>query len=365
MQKKTWFIVASLIVMSLTLIGARPIKAPQVEFSKDIATQRQQYRNRYVKFETIIDALDITEGMTIIDIGCGAGYASFLFAEKLGGTGQVFATDVDEDVIRYMADETKKRGLANLHPVLVQKEGLDDFYGRHRYDIVLMAYIYHHIKNPIEYFGKLRNFLKPGARVVFVLYNQASLFVVDDFMDINSLRTVLGSAAEKNPFLQHLSHSTRQLLQEKNNREALVHGLVADFNRMLVDPQLYKAFYGMARKPSLREDNLTVLNVRTREFANWLIMTLKEEGAFEKPVDQIDAKTMRSVIKLNRLFFEELLGKYLVNGGMGAYLPTGDIIRNTNKYTMLRELKSAGYKVVDEVYISPYFDSVIMTPISP
>lgn len=357
MSKKTRFICV-LLISTLATPAVGPIVPARAKPPLKSAIMRQQDRNQYIQFETVIDALDITPGMTILDIGAGPGYASFLFAEKLHGSGEVFATDIRQDFVTHIADEAKRRGLSNMFSAVVKPEGLDDFYGRHRYDLVFLSNVYHCLDGRIEYFSRLRELLKPGARVVLVVYNQAPLFSVNDVSDIDGLVDALSNETD-DPFYRHLSTGTRQLLEDDADREGLEHALVEDFNRMLVDPRFYKGFYDNSY---FRKDLFTG---QEREFANWLLMTLGEEGVLEKPADQMDAKAIRTVIKLNRLFFAKVLGDYLAGDGIGAYVPAGDANRHTSKYVMLRELDTAGYKVIKEIRLSPYFDAVIMVPRTP
>lgn len=321
-----------------------------------LAVKRQQLRNAYVRFETLIDALDIREGMTILDIGAGPGHASFLLAEKLHGTGEVFATDIREDFVRHIADEAKRKGLSNLVSVRVNEEGLDPFYGGHRYDLVLLSNVYHCLENRIEYFRELRGFLKPGARLVIVLYDQAPLFSVDDLSDLDGIVAGLSRGAEDDPFGRHLSDATRRLLEDPDRREELKRALVDDFNRMLADPGFHKGFYANSYFP---KDFFTDSE---REFANWLMMTLREEGVPDRPADPLDARALRTVIKLNRLFFRKRFGDHLAHRGAGAYIPAGDANRHTSKYVMLRELDAAGYGLDREIRLSPYFDAAVMAP---
>ncbi len=347
--------IMSLIVTWIAGHG-RPAEAkPPLKF----AIMRQEHRNEYVQFETVIDALDITAGMTILDIGSGPGYASFVFAEKLRGSGEVFATDVREDFVNHINDEAKRRGLTNLFSAVVKAEGMDDFYGKHRYDLVFLSNAYHCLDNRIEYFSKIRGLLKRNARLVLVLYNQVPVFSTDDLSDADGLIDKLSRENDDNPFYKYLSEGTKQLLKVYDKEEGVEDALVDDFNRMLVDPQFYKGFYS----GSYFRKNL--FTVPERDFANWLLMTLSEDGVLEKPVDQIDAKAMRTVMKLNRLFFMKTLGGYLAEGGMGAYIPAGDANRHTSKYAMLRELDAAGYEYSKEISLSPFFDAVIMVPKAP
>ncbi|MCL7487455.1 MAG: class I SAM-dependent methyltransferase [Desulfobulbaceae bacterium] len=356
MSSRTCFLFV-VVVFSVFISGTlSPVQAkPRLE----IAVKRQQIRNDYVRFETIIDELDITRGMTIVDIGSGPGYASFLFAEKLEGTGAVYPTDIREDFVGYIDEEAERRGLTNLFPVVVNDTELDDFYGRHHFDIVFVSNVYHAIDNRVEYFRELRKSLNPGAQVVFILYNQVPLFTVDDFYETEGIIGFLSQAGDDDPFVRYLSDETKLLVAEKTATRKLEKRLVEDFNQMLLNPHFFRDFYDGSY---FRKD---MFDAAERELANWLLMVLKEDGALEAPVDQLDAKTMRRVIKFNRLFFQSRFGDYLANNAMGAYVPAGDANRHTSKYEMLRELNAAGYKFVKEVRLSAYFDGIIMVPVTP
>lgn len=323
------------------------------------AIKRQLNRNAYVHFETLVDALGVTPGMTILDIGAGPGYASFLFAEKLRGTGAVYAAEVREDFVGHIADEAKRRGLGNLHAVAVKPDGLDDFYGKHRYDLVLLSNVYHCLDDRVAYFTALRRFLRPGARLALVLYNQAPLFSVDDIADVDGLADALSEDVEGEPFYRHLSPRTRQLVDTGGRDDGLASALVDDFNRMLTDPRFYENFYGASYFPK------DLFTAPERDFANWLLMTLQEDGVLERPAARPGARDMRAVIRLNRLFFAAQLGDYLAGDGTGAYLPAGDANRHTSKFVALRELDAAGYRFIEEMTLSPYFDAVIVAPKEP
>ena len=225
----------ALLSLLVTASIAVPIEQVQAKPPLQLAIKRQEFRHEFIKIEALIDTLGITKGMTILDIGSGPGYASFLFAEKLHGGGEVFATDIRADFVNYIAEEAKKRGLKNLFPVVVKDEGLDDFYAGHRYDLVFLSNVYHCIDKRIEYFSRLRKFLKPNARLVLILYNQVPLFSSDDLTDIDGLLNSLSKEAGDDPFVGGLSAATRQLIKDKGYKDALRMALVGDFNRMLTE----------------------------------------------------------------------------------------------------------------------------------
>jgi len=356
-KMKQFIFLLFLLGLVMSIIG--PLTSAYAKPPLNKAIKRQKNRNEYTRFETIIDALNIKPGMSILDIGSGPGYASFLFAEKLHGTGEVFATDIRKDFVDHIAAEAKKRGLKNLSANVVKEYGLDAFYTKHSYNLVFLSNVYHCLDDRINYFSELRKYLKPEARLVLILYNQVPFFTLKDVIDIDDLYDSLNKEAGDSPFLKYLSIATKQLLKDKTNVGALASALIDDFNRMLTDPKFYKGFY---KDFYFKKDFFTPLE---RDYANWLLMTLKEEGVLESPANQINAKAMRMIIKLNRLFIIKRFGDFLENDGIGAYIPAGDANRHTSKYVMLRELETAGYKVVEETKMSPYFDAVILTPKTP
>ena len=49
--------------------------------------------------EQLLDALDITPGMTIADVGAGIGYFSWRLSKRVGPKGLVYATDIQKRMI--------------------------------------------------------------------------------------------------------------------------------------------------------------------------------------------------------------------------------------------------------------------------
>jgi ubiquinone/menaquinone biosynthesis C-methylase UbiE len=55
--------------------------------------------------ETVLKALDVQKGQSILDAGCGDGYMTKEFLKLLGETGKVYAIDPDRESIRKLKDE--------------------------------------------------------------------------------------------------------------------------------------------------------------------------------------------------------------------------------------------------------------------
>lgn len=318
--------------------------------------QRMKLINDHIQFEKIIKDLHLQEGMTILDIGAGLGHHSFIFAGALQGTGKVFATDVREDFVAYIAEQARSRNLTNLFPVLVTPDGLDDFYTRNEYDIVLISNTYHLLDNRISYFKELRRFLKPDARLILLMYDQVPIFTEAEFSDFNGVIDILSSADEDDIFVRHLSADTRRLLTNKEQGNETKRAVIKNFNMMMTNPIFYKGFI---RHPYVGRN---MLSKSERNFINWLLMTIQENGTFDKSADQIEPREMRPIMKLNRLLIASRFGDYLSNDGTGSYMPVADSNQYVSKYVMFRELDKAGYQLAREIRMSPYFEALIMIP---
>jgi len=341
--------------------GTRPLDwaaPPPAHPELERAIGRQRYRQERIHLAEFLDTLGIAPGMSVLDVGAGPGYASFLFAERLRGSGEVWATDIRQDFVDYINAEAKRRGLGNLTAAVVSPTGLDGFYLRHRYDLVLLSNVYHCLDGRVAYFSGLRGALRPGARLVLVLYNQAPLLLPEDFLRLDELARALATEPPDSPFSAALSGKTRRVLAEPG-APGLREALAEDFNRMLTDPLFYRGFY---RDSYFLKD---LLSPTERDFANWLVMTLAEAGAFECGREALDERELRAVITLNRIFLVNRFGAFLAQGGRGLYLPAGDANRQTSKYVVVRELDAAGYRLVSETRLSPYFDAVVMAPKAP
>jgi len=57
---------------------------------------------------------DLKAGMTVLDLGSGAGFDCFLAAKKVGKTGKVIGVDMTEKMIRKARENAKKYGFSNV-----------------------------------------------------------------------------------------------------------------------------------------------------------------------------------------------------------------------------------------------------------
>ncbi|WP_455205891.1 class I SAM-dependent methyltransferase [Kaarinaea lacus] len=114
----------------------------------------------------VIESLEITEGSQVADVGAGGGYFTFKFAEAVGETGTVYAVDIDEGLLEYIAETAKEKQLANIKTVLATSETPKLPQGE--IDLVFVCNTYHHLDERIAYFKNIHQFLQPTGRVAII-----------------------------------------------------------------------------------------------------------------------------------------------------------------------------------------------------
>lgn len=120
----------------------------------------------------IAEILEVTEGSRLADLGAGDGRWAFDFAARVGPSGQVIATEVDEDKVLSLQRKVERRGLANVQvvPGDQNRTGLpaDCCSG------ILVRDVYHHFTNPKAMLADLYAALRAGGLIAIIDFEPGS-----------------------------------------------------------------------------------------------------------------------------------------------------------------------------------------------
>jgi ubiquinone/menaquinone biosynthesis C-methylase UbiE len=116
--------------------------------------------------ERMLDALEIQPGMTVADVGAGAGYQSLRLARRVGPEGTVLATDVQPQMLQMLRANARAAGVANIKPILCTQD--DPKLPEGAVDLILLVDVYHEVSEPEAMLRAWRKALKPGGRLVLV-----------------------------------------------------------------------------------------------------------------------------------------------------------------------------------------------------
>lgn len=103
----------------------------------------------------------------VLDVGCGAGHASFVAA---GTAAQVTAYDLSDNMLAVVREAAHARGLTNIETRQGQAEALP--FSEASFDVVISRYSAHHWHDVGRALREIKRVLKPGGE--FILMDIAS-----------------------------------------------------------------------------------------------------------------------------------------------------------------------------------------------
>jgi ubiquinone/menaquinone biosynthesis C-methylase UbiE len=118
----------------------------------------------------VIEALALSPGASVADIGAGTGYFSVRLARAIPA-GTVYAVDVEPSMLDYIRKRALGDGLKNV--VTLQASGTSPNLPK-PVDLVIVVDTYHHLPNRPMYFRELQKSLAPGGRVAIIDFHKDS-----------------------------------------------------------------------------------------------------------------------------------------------------------------------------------------------
>lgn len=103
------------------------------------------------------------QNATVLDMGCGAGHASFIAAAKVKN---VVAYDLSNQMLAVVAETAQTRGITNLTTCLGYAEALP--FDEGTFDVVISRYSAHHWHDVGQALREVKRVLKPGGTVIFM-----------------------------------------------------------------------------------------------------------------------------------------------------------------------------------------------------
>ena len=108
----------------------------------------------------------IQKGMIVLDIGCGPGFFSIDMANMVGESGQVIASDLQEEMLQIVQNKIKGSELENrvlLHRCKENKVGVSK-----QVDFILLFYMVHEVSNKESFFSEIKTILRKNGKILIV-----------------------------------------------------------------------------------------------------------------------------------------------------------------------------------------------------
>ncbi|GEM_PF-4490672 len=122
-------------------------------------------RDEWQKPEQVIDALNLSDNATVVEIGAGTGYFTVRLAEQLKN-GNVIALETSPKMAAHLENRVGGSALKNVHVRLSEPGGQTNL--PEKIDLIMCVDSYHHITDRVVYFSQLIQQLKQGGRLVII-----------------------------------------------------------------------------------------------------------------------------------------------------------------------------------------------------
>ena len=148
--------------------GAKEFPSPRRPVAEIVSPTRtgEEHRDSLNEAGEIARLLELKPGMTVGDIGAGAGYHTVRLSRLLGPTGSVVAEDVTHNYLMELARRVEMLKLTNVKLALGEPQ--DPRLPASSLDAAILVHMYHEIAQPYAFLYNLAPALKPGARVGIV-----------------------------------------------------------------------------------------------------------------------------------------------------------------------------------------------------
>jgi 2-polyprenyl-3-methyl-5-hydroxy-6-metoxy-1,4-benzoquinol methylase len=123
-----------------------------------------------LKIDEVVPLLKLKPGDNVADLGAGTGAFSLPFAKAVAPAGKVYAVDIDQGLLDYIAEKAGKSGLKNLQTV--KGEFDDPKLPARNIDLAFFHDVLHHIEHRQAYLKALAGYIKPGGRIALIEMNR-------------------------------------------------------------------------------------------------------------------------------------------------------------------------------------------------
>jgi Zn-dependent M28 family amino/carboxypeptidase len=119
----------------------------------------------------VVAMLELSPGMTVVDLGSGSGYFLCHLAHAVAARGKVIATEVTAPLVRGLEARVTKEQLPNVE--VVKAPLTDTGIAPGTADRILIVNVWHHLTDRKSYAQRIARALAPGGKVVVVDFRPA------------------------------------------------------------------------------------------------------------------------------------------------------------------------------------------------
>jgi arsenite methyltransferase len=160
-------------------------------------------RDAWQQPKAVIEALHISPGARVADLGAGGGYFTFPLAEAVGPEGNVYAVDTEDESLRFIEKDAAQRGRIPRQVALILATPNNPHLPTSGVDLIFTCNTYHHLSKRVSYMQALAGFLRPNGRIAII-----------DFKEGSWLGSLFGHATSKDTVRQEMKTAGYRLIND-------------------------------------------------------------------------------------------------------------------------------------------------------
>jgi ubiquinone/menaquinone biosynthesis C-methylase UbiE len=162
---KSWVRLALFLACALAVVIGANVGYQALTTLKQLDVIEAQ-RDRWQRPSEVIQALNLKDGDSVVDFGCGSGYFSLKLSDPVGRNGKVIAEDIRRLSLTFLWIRAVRKGKHNISSHLGD---LDDPRLRPgSINAVLISNTYHEFTAARTILDHVRHSLVPGGRIVII-----------------------------------------------------------------------------------------------------------------------------------------------------------------------------------------------------
>ncbi|MFN8256783.1 MAG: methyltransferase domain-containing protein [Bacteroidales bacterium] len=107
----------------------------------------------------------VSDGLNVVDYGCGNGFFSLPLSKMTGNSGKVYSVDIQKEMLDKLTIKLQALNISNIFPILKTREKINFPV---LIDFAIAVYVVHEISDKLAFFEEVFNFLKPGGKLLLI-----------------------------------------------------------------------------------------------------------------------------------------------------------------------------------------------------
>ena len=140
--------------------------AEDLDVERFVAIFEGESREVSVQRERIVEALALSPGMTVADIGAGTGLFLPAFHREVGPEGRVYAVDISPKFLEHLRERAEREDLARVEVVKALEDSVE--LPAASVDVAFVCDTYHHFEYPRSTLDSLYAAIRPGGSLMVV-----------------------------------------------------------------------------------------------------------------------------------------------------------------------------------------------------